>query len=186
MAFTMWKGLATDEMDEWRQMEKLLPKYAASASKALRWATKGEETGYRGEQVLEFDPHDPEQLVEILGAAAGAQPRRLAAKREESWAKKEAAQFYIARRTLLMRQFWEAFDAKDREARADVMTAIREYNREVPFREMGISANELMQSVKNRVKSQRKAEVGLPDSMRYRRLYEDTAESFSSSADKAP
>lgn len=183
----MWKGLASDQLDEWKQAELLMPKYMQNLSQAARWATRGEEAGYKGEEILSFDPNDPGHLAEILGKGLGGmQPRRLNEAREKKWAQQQAESFYIARRTYLMRQYWEAFEAKDREAEKDVWQAIVDYNKEIPFGEMGISGKDLERSIQNRVLGQVKAEGKLPDSKRFIRLYDDVAESFEGMEESSP
>jgi hypothetical protein len=123
-------------------------------------------------------------VISHLGQAVGFRPREIAAQTDMRWSQKEAAKYWGGRREAVVGQFYHLYKVKepgqavDREALADVMQAVREFNDSVPYPEMKISGAQLRKGLKASISRQRLAEEGQAQEKKYRRLYSEVAEGF--------
>jgi hypothetical protein len=155
---------STQNFSDLKKYEPLIPRFFGNLSHAYRYATQGAEVNRAGNAVVKFDPTDTEQMMEILGRAAGLQPRRLTEAWEKIAGMSEAATYWDLRRQGLMRQFGDAVKKQDNDGKEKVMEAIRNYNDKLPeeARSKAITGKELKASVEQRLKVQQRQEAGLP------------------------
>jgi len=155
---------STQNFGELKKYEALIPRWMGSLSHAYRYGTQGMETNRAGNAVVRFDPTDTEQMMEILGRAAGLQPRRLTEAWEKVTGVSEEATYWDLRRQGLLRQFGDAVKKNDEAGKEKTMEAIRNYNNKLPdeARTKGITAKELKASIEQRLKVQALQEAGLP------------------------
>ncbi len=76
-------------------------------------------------------------------------------------AKREAEAYWSIRRGILMKQFGIAALAQDKEAKADVIKAIKRFNNDVPFKTIWITRDTLRKSLKERKRQRRLIEAGI-------------------------
>ena len=111
----------SNDPDDWKRAEALLPTAARNASKATRLFMRGAEKTRAGDVVAEFDPADTRDRLELAGLALGFTPSRLRTGWEREIAIKDAINYYKLQQTELLQQHnWAVFN-EDREAQADVM-----------------------------------------------------------------
>ncbi len=178
IGMALLQSITSNSADEWKRWENALPISLKNISKAARWASRGKETNSLGDQLVEFDPEDTQQMAEIVAAGLGFAPTRLAKEREIDLAQKDMAQYYMTRRTTLMGQYFYARKANDREALADVRDRVKQFNSTAPKPELRISNSDLARSFKQRLRSQRLREKGVSDQRRLRGLYQEIEQDY--------
>lgn len=147
-------ALTSGEPDTWRALEKGLPMTEMqNISAALRWYQRGAEETRGGGNIVTFDPSDPWQAAEMAGKVLGFPPRRLAAERADLYIKQDMARYYATRKEMLLNALDEARQHGDREAVGKAMEAIKDFNKEVPLRDLGITGNALQKSLISREKA---------------------------------
>lgn len=174
--FAMYNFLnSQSSLKDLKRWEEIMPRAASNLSHAWRYATEGMERSKGGNSIIRFDPNDTEQMAEILGRAAGYQPRRLTAQYEKIQAQQEAATYWDLRKQILMKQFATAIKGGNPEEKASVLSAIKGYNNDLPAeaKSKSITAQTLRESVMGRLKAQQKLEAGLPTSKQNYTLFKD-------------
>ena len=166
------KFLADDSLPygDAKRWERAVPRAMRNIMKARRFYVEGRERTSKSATVLEFDASDPDHLAEIVAQAAGFAPTRLSQKWDRDSMVMETRKFWAVQRGMLMAQFDHAMEIKSRAAAQDIIAAIKRFNNEVPFREMGIRPKELRASRENRERNRRLREIGIPSQRRERRL----------------
>lgn len=165
--FAMYNFLQSqDSLSDLKRWEQIMPRAASNVSHGFRYLREGQERNRAGNAVVRFDPNDTEHLAEILARTLGYQPRRLTGAWEAIAAKQEHATYWDLRRGILLRQFGTAVKGGNAEERAQVLEAVKKYNRELPAeaRAKAISAQTLKDSVYQRLRVQKQQESGLPTS----------------------
>jgi len=155
------------------RMERALPPLVRNLSRAYRGATEDRWTDTQGRTVI-----DEVTGLEVLGQVAGFNPTVKSRMQESRHFQREAAQFYVLRRQNLMTMWWQARQARDPEAIADVRQAIAKYNSDVPDRQLKITQDDLKSSERARERSAREIETGVAAVSRYRPLYERVRGAF--------
>jgi hypothetical protein len=166
---------------EERDIEAAMPTAVRDVYRTYRRMREGGERDRSGAMIADIDWSDPMDVTTHLGQAIGLRPAEVAAEQEMRWAQKEASRYWKGRREAVVGQYYHIFKSgqqADREALADVMKAITEFNQSVPFPEMGISGKQLRQGLKQTLQRQRLSEGGQAPEKKYRRLYSEVAEGF--------
>lgn len=163
-----------------KRWELIMPREMSNLSHAFRFATEGQERNRAGNSVVRFDVGDTEQMAEILARAAGFQPRRLSGQWEMIAAKQEQATFWDLKKGILLRQFGEAVKGGNAEDRVRVLSAVRQYNQELPpeARAKAISSQTLKDSVMQRLRVKAQQERGLPTSKQNYELFKSLDQYF--------
>ncbi len=163
------KATTDDNPDHYKRWERVLPTAAKNASRAWEAASRGANLDAQQVPLRRYDPFDPKDVAEIAGMALGFQNTEVAQEWERRGATREVTQYWMIRRQMLLQNYHYAWGMKDREAKADAMAAVREYNREVPYNELKLSFDTLAKSILAREKSKQLAEKQLPRSQNLRR-----------------
>ena len=166
------QAAADDNPDNFKRWERAMPSAARSLAKAYQYARDEAATSRRWAPIVRFDPHDRIHNAEIIGQALGFRPTRVAERQSKDWVRHSHAQFYETRRRQLMQDFDYAMRLKDKEAKADVLKAIRAYNDSVPHSSLKISSKAIKASVQSRKRGRKLEEQGLPRSRRNIPLYQ--------------
>jgi len=175
----IYTGLMSDDPDTWRRMEKLIPMASAvNVSKAMRYATRGKEETRSGKIIADFEPFDARASMEIAGQALGFTPSRVRAGWEQQMLLGDMSRYYSVQRTKLLKDHNWALYTEDREARADAIEAIREFNAAVPYPEMGISASSIRESARAYITSRAYGEAGIVQEKKLRRLEKQVQEAY--------
>lgn len=175
----IYTGLMSDDPDTWRRMEKLVPMTSAvNVSKALRYAVRGKEETRSGKVIADFEPFDARASMEIAGQALGFTPSRVRAGWEQQMLLGDMSRYYSVQRTKLLKDHNWALYTEDREARADAIEAIREFNAAVPYPEMGISASSIRESARAYITSRAYGEAGIVQEKKLRRLEKQVQEAY--------
>jgi hypothetical protein len=162
-AFALYNFLTSQQdIGSLKRWEGIMPRAFANVSHAFRLLHDGGEKNAAGNKIVKFDVNDTEQMGEILARAMGYQPRRITAQWEKIGAVADAAAFWDIRREILLRQFGEAVKGQNSEDKSRVLTAVREYNKQLPeeARAKAITGEALKTSVQNRVRVKALQESG--------------------------
>lgn len=167
----------------WADLATRAPGAAGQVMSALRWTEEGVRAP-NGARILRDretgELRDP-YAWEIAGKALGFNPTAVSESRTIRYAQLDMRLYWSQRREGLMDDAWKAFWRDDREAMADTMKAIKEYNSEIP-QEFGpalrITGKDLIASRKTRMRALRAEEAQMPPEKRYRQLHKNVNESF--------
>lgn len=170
---TLLRAAETGDFDDLKAWERMLPTAAKNAVRALRFYTQGQEVNNTGAEVLDFDVTDTRQAAEILGQAIGFTPTRLSRKWDMQAMQRDSIRYWVIQRSMLFDEFDKARRAKDREAMADVREAVRKFNREAPDKKLRVSAQDLVNSTRQRDKNRKLMEQGQALQGTYRGVAED-------------
>lgn len=162
------RAALSNDPDAWLRVEKGIPRSLANVSKAMRRAYRGFENTQSGERIAGFDVNDPKQSAELIGTALGFNPARISQRWDRKMQEEEAIRFWQTRQGILMDQLFQAkMVVKDREGTADVMSAIKRYNKSVPFPSLRIGGKEMLESLRTQELTRRKKELGVGGGRRY-------------------
>lgn len=167
------QALFDDNPNTLLRFDRAVPPIVRNLERAYRGATENQWTDSRGRALV-----DEATGLEVLGQALGFSPTTKTTHQEELHTAKEAAQFYVLRRTNLMSSLFQATLAKDYDAIADAKDAIREYNSTVPAPQLRITGQEIQQSLQARRKAAAEVESGRPSVKKYQSLYERVGDAF--------
>jgi hypothetical protein len=164
IALTMAKAMTNDQlpMSDWKRWEPAMPRAMRGLVRAGRYASEGRDRTATGATTIPFDVGDPDQLAEVVAQGLGFTPTRMSRYWDKQRAVLEAQAFWATRRGMLMKQFDHALQTRDASVIDDVRKAISRYNNEVAIPGLGISSEEIMNSIRARTKARMRVEQGLP------------------------
>ncbi len=160
----IYKALSSDNPDVWKNLEKGMPAAVRYWSQASRFLSRGEESRYNGGTLMPFNLSDPLDVTKIGLHAAGFQNTQLSHLKERDWAQKQMLDFFATRKSQILKQYATAILAKDREGKADMRKAVKNYNDSVPHSSLKISGTDVGRNVSRTVKARKMGERGLPTS----------------------
>lgn len=111
--------------------------------------------------------------LEVLGKALGFQPAIVSENREVDREQREMRDYWMHKRSGLLRHMWEAELQHDREAIADVKGLVRSYNESAPSTSLRITERDLHQSHVTRQHLLERDQAGLAPNKRYDPLYQE-------------
>lgn len=168
-------SLPANDIKRW---ERVLPRAGKAISRASRFLVEERERDRRGGTIIEFDPNDVSDQMEIISTAAGFAPTRLNRKWDYLRSAQEVEHYYLGMRRLLMNEYWRAFRLRNADGKEDAVKAIRKFNAETPFKSMAITADSLRQSVKARVRGKEQREADIPTAKMLRPIRAETRELY--------
>lgn len=164
----------SDDPDVWKRWERAMPSVVAGLSASTRYAVRGEETDSSGAAIAEFNwPNDVKSWAELMGRGTGFQLSRVTEKRDRAFASYDAIQYYKKRSAGITAMFDYAYRTEDDERMSEAWERAIKFNQQVPFPEMQIPVQTLVQRIKNSEKKRQMREAGLADEMKYIRLKQD-------------
>ena len=167
--FDLYKFL-TDTNSHWNNVkayEGIIPHWMSNLSRAYRWYSEGMERDKQGNPVIRFDANQPTQMMEILARALGYTPTRLSQQYDARSAEMEVKAYWQLRREGLMRQAWDAKRTKDEDEFKRVVTAIQNFNSNLPDEQkplVAIKGDQLREFMMNQAKKSAMIQQGLPAS----------------------
>jgi hypothetical protein len=180
------RAMSDGHPDVFKRWERAMPTAIKNTSKMMRFFRDEAAVGRKGEEVVDFDIHDPQDLATIIAQGIGFSPTELSQKWDRERMKAEAATYWKIRRGMLFAQFDWARNNNDREAMADTRAAIRRFNNEAPDPGLRIGGRQLRQSVRGRERARRAAERGLPIARGQRGTARQVNELFPEVIDEEP
>jgi hypothetical protein len=172
------RAVFDNDPDQWKRWERALPSAGRNASKALRLAARGQEATRQGGIVAEFNVADTRDRADLLFLAMGFQPTKLSEGWEEKISQIQHVEYYRKWKTELLTDYNYTLEIENREGQADVMKAIKEYNRLVPFPEMAIKRETLRQSHRSYRRTRARSGRNIALQNEYIRLQRDVSEAF--------
>ena len=155
--FNIYKALTNQKVDagDTKRWERAVPRALGSLAKAYRVGTEGRERNSAGATVVNYDVRDTEQLMEVIGMAAGYTPYRQSLQWNRIMAGVEVTKLWDVRRTGLMKQMGNAVLGKDPKEVDRVREAIKEFNAGLPNEARGkaITSDALKQSIGTQARS---------------------------------
>ena len=164
--FAIYKALTDGQLawNDFKRWQSAMPRELGALTKSYRAFSEGQERNRAGNAVVRFDVSDPQQMMEVLGMAAGFNSTRLSAQWDLIVAQREAIQYWDLRKQGLMRQAWAARKSGDKESWGQVLGAIRKFNTDLPkeARLKAITADMLRGSFTARARAGNAQESGVP------------------------
>ena len=162
----IYRGLTSKNPSTVAKMVNVAPNAVRSAVRALEAGYSGEYKDAAGNKLDKVDLTDPGGAVELAAYGLGFTPTRLATARELSWAQREVASYWLARKDMIMNQLAEAVANKNDEDRKIAVQAIRNFNAEPPPVGYRFSSEDVSSGLKIRLKNKALRERGLPPTRR--------------------
>jgi hypothetical protein len=163
--FALYQSLLDTSLpaEDPKRWEKAMPRSIKALSRASRFLAEGRERDRSGATVLEFDPNDVSEQMEILlGAGLGFQPTRLSQEWDYLTAQKEAQDYWRGQRQILMSELWRAYRMGDAEGKASALQGIRRFNEDAPDKSLRISGKAIRQSLQTRRRNIQLKELDVP------------------------
>ena len=176
--YQLWRAMSDHNPDSWKVWERTLPIAFKNMSASLRRGYRGEETFRGGGTQTQFDPQDMEHRAELIANFLGFAPTRVNQRYEADFSIQKMKQYWAIRRALVMENVAYARMAGDREAIADAMRHLHEFNDSTPDRALRINLDQLMRSLSQRFQRASLRERGIPSELLYRRIVRDMRELY--------
>jgi hypothetical protein len=166
---------------DYKQWEKVLPRSLKAASRAVRYGVTGKETYPSGATFATFDWKDPEDMATLIAQFLGASPMRLTQKWDAIGMTKEARDFWVGRKAVILKQLDVAVQDGS-PAVLDHMfnVVIPRYNKDLAaegLETMSITKKSLA-GLRQRARGRQLDELGLPRQRNEIPLNEQTKEVF--------
>jgi hypothetical protein len=166
----------------WKKWERSLPRGLKAMSRAGRYMVEGGDVDPKtGSNFVHFNMNDPDDRNTLVAQALGFTPRKVTEKWEAIRAADDVAKFYESRKAHLLLQFFQATRSGEKEVIGDVMSRVKQYNKELAdygVPELGITANTLRQSRAARERVRQSREALLPTQKSQIRLQQSVFENF--------
>jgi hypothetical protein len=180
MAYNWWRLVMAEGVQDYKAWERAMPNAVKNALQAARYAGvhpglgeeyQGAEVARTGARVREFE-NWPGRL-EAVAKAAGFTPTGLTQGYEKMAGNERMKQYWMGRRTVLMQDYGWVYMHKDREAIADMVQAIKEFNESVPDPALRITRQGIERSVKQKLLARQRQEAELPQQKMFTGMYKE-------------
>lgn len=178
MPYALWRAVEDNDPDSWKRFERAMPIAIKSASKASRYLARGEEEFRGGGAVAKFDPYNTEHTAEVTAQALGFTPSRVSQRYELRAAQQMMKEYFTVRRDVILDEYAFSYNARDREAMADVRDSIRNYNNSVPHPALKIGADDLSRSLKARQKGAQQRETLTPAQKQFQGAFREIGQAY--------
>ncbi|MGH9746523.1 MAG: hypothetical protein ACRD59_10505, partial [Candidatus Acidiferrales bacterium] len=192
-AMAFYKDFVKHQPDKFKAYQQAIPPFLAAFGNAWRsgdpdvlpgvnevlpyWLqSRGGFYDKNGAITLPYDPEDKIASAEHRLKYLNFTSTRENLKHDADNDRRAIVDFYTARRSNLLTELAIAYQVKDREAMADARAAIRNFNEEIPDRELAITSDEMRTSLKRKLEENRKTELESPRSKRFYRIYRELQE----------
>lgn len=165
-------------IDDFKRLERGLPRGMANLLKAYRLVAEGRERTRTGATVVEYNIGDPNHLAEIIAQGLGFSSTRLSQRWDREAMLRETDNYWMTRRRILMAGLNHGYSMGDQEMVEDYRQDVRKYNKEVPYPGLRIRGADLARSRKGRVLANRNFVLGLGRTRRARGLAEEIREYY--------
>lgn len=149
LLINLMKFVAAEDKTEWQALKGIVPAAVRNFGNAAKALNEGKVTDQSGATL--FEP----ELSQIVGMGLGFLPKDLSKAYRSRSMQQEQAQFWTQRKSTLYEMFFHIVEerGRDREAMADFMKRVKEFNRNAPDPALRITADSLRQSVKARMRA---------------------------------
>ena len=180
MGIQAYRSASSTDPDTWKRVEKIMPVFFKNAMQGGRWLSEGKETFRGGGEFLNMDR--PEHRVGAVMKGLGFQSTRITQKYKQTMAIQDAALFWTNKKSLLLEDYAYALQTKDREAKKDVMVAIKKHNKALKevkhLRGLAISSKDMRRSIQSRQRSIKQRELGIAQSAKQQPLFKEFQKLF--------
>lgn len=152
-------SLPADDPKRW---ERALPRAMRDMTRSSRYLAEQRERDTRGSTVVQFDPNDVSDQMDILGVSLGFQPTQVKRQWDAIEAQREVQSYWKGQRKILMDSYARARRLRDADGTQDARAAIKEFNAEVPYAKMKITQDGLQKSIKVRERERKAKESRTP------------------------
>lgn len=178
--FALYQSMVDHSLpaDDPKRWERTLPRALRDVTRSSRYLAEQRERDTRGSTVAQFDPNDISDQLDALGVGLGFQPTQVTRQWDAIEAQREVQMYWKGQRKLLLDAHGRAVRLKDTEGTQDARAAVKEFNKQVPYREMKITHEGLQKSIKAREKERRAKETRTPTAKSLRGVSQDVQELF--------
>ncbi len=171
LPISLWQAARDDDPRVIKRFERAMPSFVRSPVKAYRLLTEGVTNRSRA-KLATFDIGRPEDVMALTAQAIGFRTTKEAKAQEKFFAAKEITNFYAKRKQILMGGYDYMLGTGNKEGQKEALEEIKQYNKEVPFKGLSITTEDIRQSVRGRARSRALQKIGLSS----RRSFEVTQE----------
>lgn len=171
-------SLLQDNPDTWKRYEQALPAALRALAKGGRYLQQEGEFDARGQPIAEFDPTDAQDQMEVAAQMLGFTPSSVSKGWEKMQAQREAVVYYEVWKRNLLANFNRAKLYEDSEDAQEALQDIKDYNGDVPYPELRISADTLNRSLQEFARTRAEAGKSIPPQRNSVRLSREIADLF--------
>lgn len=153
------KSLPADDIKRW---ERVMPRAMRGLSRSSRLMAEQRERDRGGATVVQFDPNDWSDQMDIMSIAAGFAPTQMNRQWDFLRAQTEVQNYWKGQRTMLTQELFRAKRLKDKEGIEDALKAVKEFNAEAPDKALRITRDTLERSLKTKTRNLQMRERGIP------------------------
>jgi len=178
--FAMYQSIIDHSLpaDDPKRWERAMPRALRDVTRSSRYLAEQRERDTRGATVAQFDPNDISDQMDALGVGFGFQPTQVTRQWDAIEAQREVQMYWKGQRKLLMDAYARASRLKDVEGVQDSRTAIKEFNKDVPYGKMKITQDSLQKSLAARKRERAAKETRTPVSKALQGVSRETQELF--------
>ncbi len=162
--FSLYQSITDQSLpaDDPKRWERTLPRALRSVGRASRLMAEQRERDRGGATVVDFDPNDWSDQMDIMSIAGGFNPTQMSRQWDYLRAQREVQMYWQGQRELLTRELVRAKRLKDKEGIDDAIAAIKEFNEEAPDKALRITSDTLRRSLQTSGRNQKLRERGIP------------------------
>jgi hypothetical protein len=177
---SMYQALTDQSLpaDDPKRWERALPRALKSAVRSSRYLAEQRERDRTGGTVVQFDPNDWSDQMDAASVSLGLNPAKVSRQWDYIAAQKEAQSYWTTRRGILMSEYGRARRLHDKEAAQDAIKDIKEYNRDLPYKGLKITSDQVRESLSARTQALRKKEAQVPSQKYLRPLAKGIGELY--------
>lgn len=178
--FNMYQALTDQNLpaDDPKRWERAMPTALRNVTRSSRYLAEQRERDTRGATVAQFDPNDVSDQLDALGMGLGFQPTQVTRQWDAIEAQRNVQMYWKGQRKILMDDYGRATRLKDVEGKQDAKSAIRDFNKNVPYSSMKITADSLQKSIAARRREKEAKESRTPVAKSLRGVSRETQELF--------
>ena len=164
IAFSMYRGLESNDPDTWKRIEGMLPPIIRNKSAMARRITRGEETLPGGGTMREYDFTDLEDVMSVMLKGAGFEESAIRENQRLRGYMNQLNQAYNSHRSGLMRNYALGIYYKDKRRQKAAMTDIHTFNKNLAtdMKHLSITYDSLSKSVTGHIRRIETKQAGLP------------------------
>lgn len=149
-------------MDDIKRWERVMPRALRAVSRSSRLMAEQRERDRGGATVVDFDPNDWSDQMDIASIALGFTPAQMSRQWDYLEAQKEVQTYWKSQRITLTNELFRAKRLKDKEGMADAVKAIKEFNETAPDKALRITNETLRRSIQTQSRNLELRNRGVP------------------------
>jgi hypothetical protein len=161
--FAMYQSITDSSLpaDDIKRWERAMPRALRGLERSSRLMAEQRERDRGGATVVDFDPNDWSDQMDIMSVAAGFSPTQMNRQWDYLRAQMEVQEYWKGQRNVLTRELFRAHRLKDKEGKEDAIEAIKKFNAEAPDKALRITSETVKRSLQTKSRNLEMKERGV-------------------------